>query len=497
MSSGYGEFDPKFPGISLHADSAAAWERIVRYSLGPETPDLGAASTPDAFLDAVSSLSVTIHELRHFHDFLISDYGARLVRARLQVVLNMLEVVQAFRRLDTWRDANVVLTPLSDWCRLDPEQRRAEIDGLNWAGAHYRPPELPYFADGWSPPDRALAGAHDVSWEVLARQLQFCGYYQERVRRLNGKPEGLEQAPYYPQQFAEASAILCQQAEIMSAWDAETANGFTAMLLAPGNRYGMALAHVGLLFRKRGRVDARLVAAFLGWCLFGNYASGTDAFPVVRFARLGQVLLENPDKAIPTTAPRTPRDWHRLFGRWDELTDQPATMDDLGRSVREMELSFAKVRARVAETSRDEPYGDFLAGIGQIVRARSAMVDQFLTDPGAYLSPADYRLNMDRWTAAPVKITVPANSALIDVDEDRWTVYASQQDETGRTLVTVMGLREPLRGTHHIDPELAFQVYNLSSVADVLIGPCPPDVSPLDRMFAETLLGVRTLPLIS
>ncbi|MFF4900770.1 hypothetical protein [Streptomyces sp. NPDC001068] len=496
MSSGYGEFDPKFPGISLHAQSAAAWERISRFSIGSETPDPAAATTSEGFLDAVSSLSVTIHELRHFHDFLISDHGSRLVRARLQVVLNMVEVVQAFRHLDAWRQANVVLTPLSEWCRLEPDERQAEIDGLNWAGADYRPPDLPYFAQDWSPPDRGLAGLHDVSAEMLGRQLQLCGFYQDRVRLLNGKPEGLEEAPYYPQQFAEASAILCQQAEITSAWDAETAQKFTAVLLAPGNRYGMALAHVGALFGGRGGVDAALVAGFLGWCLFGNYESGADAFPIVRFGRLGQVLLERPRDTVPAVTPRTPEEWHRLFARWDDLTDQPSTMDDLVRSVRETELSYAKVCSRVRETARDELYGDFLTGVGQIVRARSHMVERFLADPGGYLSPFAYRLNMDRWTAAPLKITLPADAALTGVDEERWSVHASQRDRTGRLLVTVMGLREPLRGVRHIDPEAAFQVYHLASVAEVLIGPCPPDVSPLDRALAETLLGVPTLPLI-
>ncbi|MGW5136765.1 hypothetical protein [Streptomyces sp. NPDC004135] len=230
---------------------------------------------------------------------------------------------------------------------------------------------------------------------------------------------------------------------------------------------------------------------------FGNYGSqGNDAFPVVRFTKLGRLLLEQPDETLPAAVPVTSREWCQLFEKWDELTGYTSTMEGLHSSVQEMELAYAKVCSRIDETSRSEFHGDFVAGIGQVVRARSYMVGRFLDDPGAYLAPGAYSLHADRWTAPPLKITLPVDAALADVEKDRFVVYAAQQDEAGRIMVNIMGPREPLRGVRQIDPRAAFLIYTLSSAADVLIGPCPPDVSVLDRQLAESLLGVRTVPLI-
>ncbi|WNI14753.1 hypothetical protein [Actinacidiphila sp. ITFR-21] len=498
MSSGYGEFDPKFPGVSLNVDSAAGWQRVLRYALGTDLPDLGAASSDQDFLDAVSSVSTLVHESRHFHDILISDYGVRLLRYRLMVVLNMLEVLAAFRKLGNWRDANVVLTPLSEWCRLTPEERQEQIASISLQDPpEFRPPELPYFTEDWTPPNRATAGSRVRSLDALGEQLRVCGYYQQRIRQLHTKPPDLAKTPFDPRQFAEASAVLAQLAEIAGAWDPATAERFLSVLLRGRNRYGSALTAVREVFPD-GAVDATLLAGVLCWSMFGSHAGGNGAYAMTRFARLGRVLLTRPARVLPASGPASPEQWHRLFARWDELTGLPPTMAGLRDSVSEGEDFFARVRSRLEAAGRAGVYGELLDGFSQVLRARAHMVDRFIEDPGAYIDPAAYRRNAERWTAAPLKVTAAANSALTltAADEATWAVYAAHDAPDGRRPVHVMAAHHPLLGVRHIDPEATFTFYSLTSAADILIGPAADDSSPLDRELTEQLIDLPTVPIL-
>jgi hypothetical protein len=318
--------------------------------------------------------------------------------------------------------------------------------------------------------------------------MEICGFYQQRIRNLNGRPESAGSADYYPQQFAEASAVLCQAAEVMGVWDGPIAARFLDNLLRPGNRYGAALARTITLFHQ---TPWAMVSAFLAWCMFGNYIHEDNAMPLRRFELLGAELHANAPRALPRRTPQNRREWLKLFDQWDSLTHQPSTVEGLQASALELRLSFERTRSRIRQHDLDELHAPFLDDIGQVVDARSHMVEAFIADPGAYLDPAAYRQNMDCWTAAPLKITFSSGHALGVTDDDAWNIYAQLGDEhDGKRAGTILGPREPLSGVRHIAPNSAFSVYSLTSVADVLIGPRPALLDEFDLSMAELLLGL-------
>ncbi len=153
-----GDFDPIFPGITLHFPNEAIWKytetvAAIIYSFGVQdtlhrdsnltTADITAAlmmeqllQNPDrgftltaeekdrlglslianALDDAVGYLaagSAHEHELRHFHDWLLSPYAAAINAMRMEVNLNYAQL----RPFIYGSGATVIPVPLPRWLR--------------------------------------------------------------------------------------------------------------------------------------------------------------------------------------------------------------------------------------------------------------------------------------------------------------------------------------------------------------------------------------------
>src|ERR1043166_2489717 len=95
MQRDFGGFDPSFVGVTLRFENEDAWRRYQAQNASP-TPLSVKGLPPESRFEALSLASVVSHEVRHFHDFLISPYSARVFSLRLKALINELSTLPLF-----------------------------------------------------------------------------------------------------------------------------------------------------------------------------------------------------------------------------------------------------------------------------------------------------------------------------------------------------------------------------------------------------------------
>src|SRR5260221_3708 len=85
----FGGFDPKFLGVTIKIASGENWQSVKSQMEGrdPETEFILAHPPRKAF-ELLSLATVLSHEFRHFHDFLVSPFGAEIFRSRIMALVN-------------------------------------------------------------------------------------------------------------------------------------------------------------------------------------------------------------------------------------------------------------------------------------------------------------------------------------------------------------------------------------------------------------------------
>ncbi|MET8154911.1 hypothetical protein ABZT47_00980 [Sphaerisporangium sp. NPDC005289] len=486
MSTAFGDFDPRFPGIALTAGSAERWDRLRRYALGPDVPERLSELDDRAFLDAVASTSVLSHEMRHFHDFLLSPAGARHMRTRVVLGLNVIQLLVNLRENGIWDRADALPVPITTWCRMAPGEREDWAAMLADMGVPLRlPMDLPYLPDK---PDYSIYTKTNVmptDATSLAHLITVCEGYRARLVETPLAGSGFTAA-----HLKEASAFLVQAQDASDSLGQDVAQRFLALMTAAGNRYGVALRYLGNAFAFAGASPmSDLMAMFTGWVLLGDPVAAQDqADPLIRFALL--------TKAMRAAGPRAffgDGDTARAFARWDEWTGQPPALDALRESLDRDERSLASFRA---STDRVQPglvdwVTGFLDGYQEFVHARRLMVDAFLGDPWAYLSPSGYLRDAGRWVAPQLRVTFLGNSALdMGTSADHgWAVAHGFEDSGGRSIAKVVYTDAEPAGVPCISREGADGLHSLFAAADVIVGPSPADASEVELLLAQKIVG--------
>lgn len=73
----FGGFDPSFVGVTIRFGNERIWRIYQAFRASPDP--LPVSSLPrDERFEALSAISVLSHEVRHFHDFLLTPYSARV-----------------------------------------------------------------------------------------------------------------------------------------------------------------------------------------------------------------------------------------------------------------------------------------------------------------------------------------------------------------------------------------------------------------------------------
>lgn len=404
MGDRFGAFDGRFLGITLELDRPAERERLPW--LSPAATDSGAAAatvagvrSEHAFEDLLEATSPT-HELRHFHDFMLSPLGAAVVRSRYLATTNAFPLLRWF----VWKQG-VVPVPLSTWLTMPQASRDAywqRASRLSAAAGRSlgAPLEVPYAPkiglNGLDPTAgeeqgdfivRAL-GEDAIGDGVLLVASQFA-----RTEYLLGGIV-LDDDQWNPAQIFEVSALLVQLRHLALLTSTEVASGVAATMAIGDTPYATVLGRVAKLFGDRieenaFRVSFPLVSAVATYALLGSCEPESLYGQVmVRFCVIGLHLREHPIEDSESSL-------FDLFERWDRVLEDRGLLKMPALAGLEASLSGDDVLREVLERelavpSEEDPTLAAKVSCLEFLKARRKLCERFLADPDSYAPPTRY-----------------------------------------------------------------------------------------------------------
>ena len=306
----FGGFDPAFLGVSINFQNLRVRELHKQFSESP-TPIPVAQLPDDERFTALSIFSVMAHETRHFHDFFLTSYSAHVFFYRVQMVVNLLQVIPYFRK----KGPNCLPVPMLKWCRMDAAGRQ---DELQWLGPrHDGKPWVPVNLPLLKGTEFVAAGGLAADVDALTPLLVAVLNRRDKIRDLTFNADTVRgQTSFQPWQVFELSALVVQFHEIEAMYGLDAALFWVNHLVGLGNTpYASVLKLVVSLWDdSKEPVDFHLVSAIVWWCLLGSFAVDSwNACPTHRFVHLFKHLKT-------TGLPSDVSDVLLLFDRWSQRT---------------------------------------------------------------------------------------------------------------------------------------------------------------------------------
>lgn len=380
-----GSFNPKFYGVTLVHAHPSDLAHLAAYN---EADDLGAwiESAASFDIDLVGRLSTIDHEVRHFHDFLLSPFGLNTMGLRIQATVNGLQTLAAIRE----SPGKYLPVPLSRWMSWDQGRRQAWIDR---DGRHWGYDDLADFVQVPGPEHRDAVeteGLGSLEGLPLAIQIgRWAGATAGAFRALLKMREPLPPRDGYPtitpNDAFEGSAHLVQAQAVWNGQGEAAGAAYLNFLetsdltcLRPYNALRLALQEA------IDWVPARRLAELYAWTLltqpddvetYGNPAIRLLLLLVAARSSPEGLLLEQPTEAL----------WDGL----DLLTRSPPWRRNLAEADAIAARRAEKYRALRQAMGGTE--ADALFDICDLWLADRQRMSALLTeDPGAYADPYRY-----------------------------------------------------------------------------------------------------------
>lgn len=389
MQRDFGGFDPAFVGVTLRFESERAWKRFQEIAES-STPTLVSEMDDDTRFETLSLATVISHEVRHFHDFLLSPYSARVFSLRLKALVNELGTLNRF--VDP--TVNVVPVPVPSWCRLSTVERAERISELGFAGngAGWRAPEVPekMVIDASVAPVPLADGADAAS--AFAGLVQAGAHARGQIHALTYNPTYVaRERSFQPWQVFELSGYLVQIQEVYSQYGADGVEFFIKYVADAGdgqNPYAQMFRLAKSIWDELDRdFDTATAGAMVVWSILGAYRRDSwNACPSERFVRLREHLRVN---GIP--------DWNGnpmpLFDDWSHALGLSTVGDGLHEATdifRSRAESLARSRVQLAASVGELNFEHIIGVADGVAAASEHMVDSFLEAPENYVAAHKY-----------------------------------------------------------------------------------------------------------
>jgi hypothetical protein len=397
----FGAFEPRFYGISFLLETPLAFEAFVaRSEIFPGV----AGPAPPIFEDTCLRTAIE-HEMRHFHDALVSPFSNRILMLRMMAAFNGLK----FFNRGLQSGANFLPVPVKRWMALNPNERAAWVANVSDLPPRLtpplRPPPLPHF-DGTADPFANMKpgfvdiGEGDWNAEMQMFANATTGAYMKAANMMRGPltavlrtsstfqsyPEAKKrefEAIYTPRNVFEASALAVQ---LQAAWTNIGEEAFNALgnhLVTSDLGYAAAFRRIAWSSAPANNpevVDPIRVSAVAVWCLLGDPKEPDD--PAVRLTRLLQ-LLEN-DRGIAASDPVA-----ALWDDWDErlkLNGWRTAVKEMRERTARSVTSYAAIQRKAGEGSA----AVFANVLEVYLEDQTRATQLLLNDPDAYVNTHRY-----------------------------------------------------------------------------------------------------------
>ena len=379
----YGGFDLTFIGVTLRF-WPKSWDLFQKVSVLDREPaevvrlgNAALAGDPNEAFEVFSTGTVMLHELRHFHDFILSPFGNQILRLRMAAAVNGLHVLAQLKRSKT-----LVPVPIPKWRRMPKADQLAALEQWKLM-LDDMPPE----------PDFAFPG--EVGMALEQAETAYAA-----VRNLVSARQDDTGIAYHPYHVMEASAIAAQANNVYTVFGERHAELFlNRMLNSPeAADYALLMRAWYAMCQDQGvHVDLALFSAAVTWSLLGDYGKeGWSACPTVRFARLFELLMAEglPDFDQPAID---------LLGRWSEKLETPAIPDTFAQT----QHSNRKLLAKLSDLYDDDDAAALLPAFRSFIEMQEKMVALFQENPDHYVRPDLYAEQCEKWVAAPIRFDFP------------------------------------------------------------------------------------------
>ncbi|MBI5716376.1 MAG: hypothetical protein HZC37_01660 [Burkholderiales bacterium] len=399
----FGAFNPRFHGVSLFV-TAERMGRIAGYEAVAD-PSSWAARSDALSLEEISTISVLDHERRHFHDFLVSPFGAVMMGMRMQASLAGLQAIKLLKQcVGKW-----VPAPIGRWIHWDDRQRR---DWISTTGEAYGftlgdVVALPHHPENAPAPHKSgiHAVADDLPVEEQLAQYALAatsGYrFMEvlRTKRVDGFGITIAADSVF-----EATAHLVQSQAIYTGQSAQASRLFEEFIANSDLSHLQALNTMALaLHRATGDVSAERICELFTWMMLGPPDKVlSSGHPAARCGGVLTLLAQQPKNAVfraraPTTAIFDALD--RIFGEADWRSNVAAASAASDRRM----AKFDRAAERL-----DGGYFDSLFAVARHWHSdQSASRSAFVEEPGSLSKPLRY-VEESAYPAPFLEVRLPA-----------------------------------------------------------------------------------------
>jgi hypothetical protein len=452
----YGEFDTRFLGVNLrfHASHPSTWLLFDEISTEKHDPkrvmEMGSAAlkeSPERAFEIFSVGTVLTHEMRHFHDFLLSPYGNALFRLRLTIMLNGFQAI-----LPVLQNRKTIPVPVPAW--LSKSDHEKELLARMWAGLY----------KNLQPEPLDLSDDEELLITQTAKTYSRIKDFLINPQTVSGS------VSFQPYHLLEASAFITQAQNVFSVFGLEHAQAFVDFIVnnpsaAP---YSTVFRLLYNLWDDAGLPsDTETMNAIITWCLLGDFLTeGWDACPTVRFVRLYE-LLRSKD-------PPLRQDVTGLFDEWTRrLSCSP-----IKTAFERNEATTARFINHLEQNGGQYPafMGGFVAtalrALKSLSQANAYMSALLLQDPVSYVNPYAYVQNDAAWPAAPAVATFVGGGILMNREKmeslNEKGIIIQNAKARGADEVVVLKAVFPKKvgGVDIIDTSVSLETADLLTLSD-------------------------------
>ena len=382
----FGAFNPRFHGISIFANE----ERLRQLSIYAEAPDPSAwvEKAGALSLEKISAISAIDHEMRHFHDFLISPLGATTMGLRMEASVSGLQAINLLGKCaGKW-----VPAPIGRWIRWDVAQRHNWINTIGQPfGIEFKDmvvlPHIPEDA-----PTLGGGGLYSVNEDMPAEEqlAQYAlvaagGYkYMEAIKTKRVEDFGI---PITADSVFEATAHLVQLQSTYTAQSEKASQIFQKYIASSESPHLMVLNVLSLAFQDAtGAVNVQRLCELFTWTMLGAPDKVmSTGHPAARCGGVLALLAQEPANPVFTAQVTS-------AAIFDEL-DKIYGVSDWRGNVAAAAVASDR-RMALYERGAEHLQGGYFDGLFAVARHwhsdQAAARKTFLADPGSLSNPLRY-----------------------------------------------------------------------------------------------------------
>jgi sulfur relay (sulfurtransferase) DsrF/TusC family protein len=383
----FGAFNPRFYGISLFVGEDDRLDALARYETARNPAEwMKQRSKPT--LHEICSISAVDHEMRHFHDFLLTPSGTVTMGLRMQASINGMQAMLLLPDCP----GKFLPVPIVRWIEWD---HRARQEWVKSTGAFFGLERMEEIVDIPHVPDLTSVklehGQQVPDSMPPAMQLNSfaLGAAQAYVTSTSLRQRHLTEfdLPVSADDVFEASAHLIQLQAVWTGQGEHAAAIFRDFLQESSAKHLLALQVMArALKRDRESIDGRLLTQLFTWMLLGSWEMlKSTGHPVARYL---QVLILAAEKALDDVfTTRLPA--AQVFDRLDALTGSNPWRQNLESALAAAERRH-KLYQNVAQTLKGGFFDAAFAVAAKWYSDQESLKRAFQKDPEAFADPLRY-----------------------------------------------------------------------------------------------------------